>query len=189
MYNGAVMTDSELIVSIRKGNPKAFKELIDRYFHRIYAFALRVSRNPDVAEDAAQETFVKVWKSLKKFDSSRSFQSWIFAIARNATLDILRKRKDSSLDDDSEAEMKDDSELAPEEFDREVTRDILEEVMAELTANQRSAVYLHDVLGKTFDEISEITGKSLNTEKSHYRRAILRLRSKLARRGLHQDSF
>src|SRR4029077_14306967 len=99
---------------------------VNRYLPRVHGFALRLSKNPDIAEDAAQETFVKAWKSLKRFDASRDFQPWIFAIARNAILDILRKRRDATFDDAMEESVPDDSEPTSEGFDRVVAKDILE---------------------------------------------------------------
>lgn len=164
-----------------------FSKLVSQYSQRVYAFAVRLSGNEDVAEDATQEAFIKAWKNRAKYDPAKGFQPWIFAIARNATLDILRKRKDLAFSRLEESVVESfgedipaDQEPITEALERLATQAVVEETLKELTFAQRTAVYLHDVEGRTFDEISQITGKPLNTEKSHYRRAIIALRKKLA---------
>ncbi len=79
------------------GDIRSFDELVGLYADRIYSFALRLSGNPSTADDAAQETFIKVWKNRKRYDPRRDFKPWIFAIARNAVFDIMRKKRDQTF--------------------------------------------------------------------------------------------
>lgn len=183
----------------KAGDTRAFDELVGRYADRIYAFVLRLSGDANTAADAAQETFIKVWKNRKKYQAGRNVSPWIFAIARNATFDLLRKKKDrafSSIQSDDAGDVgesiPDESIDIPEGFDRRKFAELLEETIETLTPNQRAVVMLHDVEGMTFDEAGEALGKPLNTVKSHYRRAIAALRIKLGsklagRPGPHQN--
>ncbi len=186
-------TDSDIVKAHRQGDKQAFAELVTRYMRRVYSFAYRLSNDPSTAEDAASETFIKAWKKLDSFDSTRSFASWIFAIARNATFDILRKKKDVSFsrlagsgadDDDVAASIPDSRDLADIEFDREVSKEILEESLAKLPIERRAIVILHDIDGLTFEEIGRVMGKPMNTVKSHYRRALLALREDLHQKAI-----
>ena len=72
---------------------EAFAVIVERYVSSIYKFSYRYVRNGPDAEYIAQETFLRAWKSLKKFDQSKNFKTWIFAIAKNASLDLLKKKK------------------------------------------------------------------------------------------------
>lgn len=184
-------SDEELVLEYRKGDETAFAILVDRYTPRIYAFAHRLSADMALSEDATQETFVKAWKSLGKFDARQSFKSWIFSIASNATIDLLRKRKDTVFsnmmkreDDDTDFEenIVDEALSSDEKFDEKLLQKTIEEVIESLTFDQKTAVLLHDKEGLTFDEISTATGKSANTIKSHYRRALIKLRELLGKR-------
>ncbi|HVT74887.1 MAG TPA: RNA polymerase sigma factor [Candidatus Paceibacterota bacterium] len=183
-------TDIELMEASKRGDARSFDELVSRYIDRIYGFALRFSGSADIATDAAQETFIKVWKNRKRYRAGRNVSPWIFTIARNATLDVLRKRKDLSF---SSVQLKDAEDMAealpdesvdiPASFDWAVLARVLDETLEELTPDQRAIVILHDKEGMTFDEAGEAIGKPLNTVKSHYRRAIIALRNKLEDRG------
>jgi RNA polymerase sigma-70 factor (ECF subfamily) len=176
--------DGEIIYAYRAGDRTAFDELVKRYIHRIYAFAYRLSKSETIAEDAAQETFVKAWKGLKSFDESKSFQAWLFAIARNAVIDIMRKKRDSPFslitgDDSFESDLEDDLPLPDQVFEQALTHEVLEKTLDTLSYDQKSVVLLHDMEGMTFEEIGEALGRPMNTVKSHYRRAILSLREAL----------
>ncbi|MDE1875041.1 MAG: RNA polymerase sigma factor [Patescibacteria group bacterium] len=185
-------TDGELMEAAKSGDIRSFDELIGRYTDRVYAFALRLSGESSVAEDAVQETFIKLWKNRSRYDEKRNFSSWLFAIARNATLDQMRKRRDIAFSSvfvgESEEsfgeDISDESIAIPEDIDRRTMAGILEETLQSLTPDQRAIVLLHDIERMTFDEAGKALGKPLNTVKSHYRRAIIALRRKLADRGL-----
>lgn len=182
--------EKKLAEGFARGDEGAFDALVEAYTDRIYSFAYRLSGRRELAEDSLQETFVKAWKSRKKFDASKSFRAWIFAIARNATTDLMRKSAPfsvSSVGDGDEGLLEniaDGSEPIEDGIDR---RDLSKAALAaleELSSDQKAAALLHDIEGMTFEEIASVTGKPLNTVKSHYRRAILALRRILPRQGL-----
>ena len=174
----------------RDGDHRAFDEIVNRYSDRIFSFTKRFLVDEALAEDATQETFIKIWKHKKSFDDNRSFTPWIFQIARNTALDMLRKRKDFSFSqmsavDDSRFEegIEDETISLADDFDTSVLHTALEKTLEVLSPDQRSVVLLHDVEGLTFEEIGETMAKPMNTVKSHYRRAILALRKRLTENG------
>ncbi len=117
--------DEEIINLYKQGNQEAFKHLIDRYTSPIYNFISRIANQND-APDIIQEVFIKVWKSLDRFDSSKaSFKTWLFTIAKNTTTDFLRKKhhllfsdmnKNDSEETDSFAENIPDDKLLPHQI-------------------------------------------------------------------------
>ena len=87
------LEDKKLIQQYLKGDSKSLDFLIAKYLKMIYSFVYKNVGSQSDAEDITQEVFVKVWKNLKKFDQKKSFKPWIFQIAKNTSIDFLRKRK------------------------------------------------------------------------------------------------
>jgi RNA polymerase sigma-70 factor (ECF subfamily) len=91
------VSDARLVEECRRGDQAAFGELVQRYERRLLRVIQRFIRDPDLAEDLAQETFLRAYERLEQFDSSRRFGPWLFRIGVNLTLDHLRKRKRRGL--------------------------------------------------------------------------------------------
>ena len=90
---GSRASDARLVEDARLGDQKAFGELVLRYERRLIRVILRFVRDPDLAEDLAQESFLRVYERMDQYDASRRFGPWLFRIGVNLTLDYLRKRK------------------------------------------------------------------------------------------------
>ena len=86
-------TDRQLVSDFLGGKDAAFEELLKRYLKPVYNFLYQMTNNPSVIDDLTQETFVKVWKNLAKYNPEKSFKTWIFTIARNSAIDYFRKKK------------------------------------------------------------------------------------------------
>jgi len=183
------MDDRDLIRAHISGDASAFGQLVDRYIDRVFSFAQRLSGDAALAEDATQETFIKAWKGIKRFEDGRSFKAWLFAIARNATTDLLRRRKNvafTSLDGEDESfadGIADDAPLPDIVVGRAELARAVDEVLGILGALDRSIVLLHDVEDLTFEEIASTLDRPMNTVKSRYRRAIMSLRDALHQKG------
>ena len=91
------LSDARLVDEARRGNQEAFGELVQRYERRLLRVILRFVRDEVLAEDLAQETFLRVYERLEQFDTSRRFGPWLFRIGVNLTLDHLRKKKRRGL--------------------------------------------------------------------------------------------
>lgn len=177
-------TDDQLITEYRQGDETAFKELVERYIHGIYAFTFRLTGREAEANDIAQETFVKVWKKLPAYKLSGTFKSWIFAIARNTAIDHLRKKRSSVFSDFEDeggknflTETLSDPDTIPAELIRKAEeKGLLDEGLDTLSVEDREILSLHYDDEMTFEEIGEIVKKPLNTVKSRHRRALAKLR-------------
>ena len=167
------------------------EKVVADYLPMIYRFAYRLVGNELDAGDIAQETMVKVWKNLAKYDPDQNLKPWLFKIARNTAIDWLRRRRQiafSQLDRfDDEGDEKNfadtiaDSELLPDEvFAQKEIREKFNEALDTLSISEKTIVSLHLEEGLTFSDIAEIVDRPLNTVKSVYRRALFKLRAELA---------
>lgn len=180
-------TNEQLITQYLSGDQMALEILISKNLKLIYNFHLRQTNDPTIAEDLTQETFIKVWKNLKKFKVDKNFQVWLFTIAKNTLFDYFKKKKilvfSDWEDDDGNNQLADqltDPAPLPEEifFSKNLTAQ-LQQALTTLTASQRLAINLHHYDELTFAEISEVARVSENTAKSWYRRGLQKLRENL----------
>ena len=86
-------SDAELIEAFLEGSDQGFATLLERHLPMVYRFVYRYLGNADDANDVTQETFIRAWKHIKKFDRGRSFKTWVMTIAKNASLDFIKKKK------------------------------------------------------------------------------------------------
>jgi RNA polymerase sigma-70 factor, ECF subfamily len=186
-------TDHDLIALARTGSEKAYRELLDRYQRPVFSLVYRMVRDRELAEDLAQETFVKVFNHLDRFNPKYKFSSWIFKIASNLAIDTLRKREPEtvSLDGSRHASTPDEVEATritveakdenPEEFleAKELGQEI-ERAIGLLRPDYRTAILLRHVEGRAYEEIAEVMGVPLGTVKTFIHRARSELREMLA---------
>lgn len=178
-------TDEEIIDSYKDGEKEAFKELINRYNSPIYNFVAHLT-DKNNAPDIVQETFIKIWKNLEKFDTEKaSFKTWIFTIAKNTATDFLRKKKSllfSDLESKNEEDISfseniPDKNLLPDEILQKLEdSNLLNKFLDKLPVNYKTILILHYQEDMTFEEIGKLLEKPLNTVKSQHFRAIISLR-------------
>jgi len=84
---------------LRRGEPEAFEEVLRQYQHRLYRYLVRLARDPALAEDLFQQTWLRVVERIKQYDPQRNFEAWLFSVARNLTMDHFRRYKPESLDE------------------------------------------------------------------------------------------
>lgn len=179
-------TDSELIHDYLKGDSRAFSSLVDKHLPAVYAFVYRLTGNKDEASDISQESFVKVWKNISRYDHNQNFKTWLFTIARNTTIDFLRKRREIvfSKMEYEEGEgfgvaIPDPEPLPDVLFEKKEIKEKVEGALNTLSPDQKTVVILHYKDGLTFEQIGKVVGKSVNTVKSQYRRSLASLRKYL----------
>lgn len=187
MTRGAERPDEALAVEARAGSEDAFRELVERFEGPVYNLIARIVRRPELAEELAQESFLKAWRALGRFDPQRKFSSWLFKIAHNTALDALRRPgiEPLSLDEPS-----DDGRGSPEppadpHAENPLVRTLfrqageaLERAIGELRPVYREILVLRFVEELSYDEIAEVTGAPPGTVKVH----LFRARQELARR-------
>lgn len=178
-------TDEELIAHYLTGEESAFAELTRRHLAGVYSFVLRFVGNSEEAEDITQESFLKAWKSLKKYDpSSSKFKTWLFRIARNSAIDFLRKKKHVPFSYFETPEgsnvltetVASDDELPDALMMRLEDAKELHATLERLPAKAREILLLYYTNEFTFEEIGEMLGEPTNTVKSRHRRALQALR-------------
>lgn len=167
--------DFRWILAFNSGKEEGFNRLVLRHKDRIYGLCLRLlARDPHEAEDAAQETFVKVYHALKDFRRESKFSSWLYRIAVNTCKNRLvsRSYQESRRREDPEA----DPEGAPtspspeQVLEAKGKREHIEAAIARLPEEQRTLVVLRDVEGRSYEEIAESTGLNPGTVKSRLNR-------------------
>jgi len=173
--------EAELIERSRKGDSEAFGVLVERYQRRVVGVALAVVHNQDDAIELAQETFVRAYENLSKFESRSSFSTWLYRIAANLAIDFWRRegRHVVLRGEDAETEIGKLPTTAGDSF-KEVSRSELsarlKQALEELTPEHRVVILLREVEGMSYDEISDVLQCPRGTVMSrlHYARTHLR---------------
>src|SRR5947207_12565009 len=96
---GFPLSEATEAARLRSGDPAALALVVSRYQHRLYRYFTRLVRDPAAADDLFQQTWLHVVRQLHRYDAARSFDTWLFAIAHNAAMDLLRRRPGESLED------------------------------------------------------------------------------------------
>jgi RNA polymerase sigma-70 factor, ECF subfamily len=185
--------DREVVALAKAGKEAAYRELLSRYERPVFSLIYRMVRDRALAEDLAQETFIKVLNALDSYRPEFKFSSWIFKIANNAAIDQLRKRELDTLSLDGapgartaeeveatalQAVDRTESPLAELES-RELGSEI-EQAIGKLRPEYRTAILLRHVEGRAYEEIAEVMDLPLGTVKTYIHRARLELREYLA---------
>lgn len=187
------LTDQEVVKLAVLGREAAYRELIRRYQRPVFSLIYRMVRDRELAEDLAQETFVKVLNAIESYRPEYKFSSWIFKIANNASIDHLRRRSldTLSLDGSPHAEsseaieatrlqISDSSEDPLAEVANQELGVLIERAIGELRPEYRSCILLRHVEGRPYEEIAEILDLPLGTVKTYIHRARNELRIALA---------
>ena len=189
----AARTDQEIVALARGGEETAYRELVRRYERPLFSLLYRMVRDRELAEDLAQETFVKALNAIESYRPEFKFSSWIFKIANNAAIDHLRRREldTLSLEGSPHAEtpeaieatalqIGDRQESPLDEVEARELGGEIEAAIAKLRPEYRSCILLRHVEGRAYEEIAEILGLPLGTVKTYIHRARNELRHELA---------
>jgi RNA polymerase sigma-70 factor (ECF subfamily) len=185
--------DREVVTLAKAGKEAAYRELLRRYERPVFSLIYRMVRDRALAEDLAQETFIKVLNALESYRPEYKFSSWVFKIANNAAIDQLRRREVNtlSLDGAPDARTADEVEAtALQAADRQESplaelesRELgsqIEEAVGKLRPEYRTAILLRHVEGRSYEEIADVMDLPLGTVKTYIHRARLELREYLA---------
>ena len=176
------------ITAAQKGDQSAFEQLVRLYEKRVFALTSRMCRNPADAEEAAQETFLAAWQGLPFFRGDSSFSTWLYRLASNACVDLLRRegrhQPAVSLDDEDAAiDVADDAPSPHDLAERSELRQQIEEGLAALPPDYRQVLILRELHQRSYDEIADILSLDLGTVKSRINRGRKRLRKILLESG------
>ncbi|HAD07007.1 MAG TPA: RNA polymerase subunit sigma-24 [Anaerolineaceae bacterium] len=194
MNTESIPESSLSLEALKKGDRHELARMVDLYSDKIYRLALKFTNNPQDAEDVLQETFLKAMRALPEFEGRSSLSTWLYRIAVNESLMLLRKQKpDLALDTPAEEE---DSEeggssngliladwccLPEEELLSEESRRFLDQAIQQLPATLRSVFILRDIEGMSIRETADLLGLTETNVKTRLLRARLFLRQQLSR--------
>ena len=189
----ARLDDRELATLAARGREAAFRELLKRYERPVFSLIYRMVRDRTLAEDLAQEAFIRAFNAIGSYNTTYKFSNWIFKIANNHTIDHLRKRKleTVSIHGSPHATTQDEinqSRLVLSSGDESplelvVHKELggqIEAAIGELREDYRTVILLRHVEGYAYEEIAEVMGLPLGTVKTYLHRARNELKNKLA---------
>jgi RNA polymerase sigma-70 factor (ECF subfamily) len=183
--------DARLMLRVKDGDSAAFEELVEKYKQPVINLLYRTLHDATEAEDLAQNVFVQVYKSAGRYRVEAKFTTWLFTIARNLCLNEIRRRSRhpaeslearlESQDETSPARQFEDRRIAsaPDQLLQEELVAKVEDALASLPENQRTAILLFKEKEMSYEEIAEILGCSLSATKSLIHRGRETLKQKL----------
>ena len=186
--------EATLVRRVQTGDQTAFRDIVERYQAKVFSIIYGILRNPNDAEDIAQQVFAKAYFSIRSFDFRSSLLTWLYKITVNECYDYLRKKKVRKLVYESDFSEEDARRMAQGEPARDprpaadvalAQRDLLTKLLARLPEQERSLLLLKEVEGHSVEELAEMTGINENTIKVKLFRArqkLLKLAQRLARR-------
>jgi RNA polymerase sigma factor (sigma-70 family) len=176
-------SDEALLAGYATGDPRTAAAFVRRFQGRVYGLALTIVRQPAIAEEVAQETFVRVFRHAGNYDARKGrVSTWLLSIARNLAIDVTRMKRLDPVDPEiiaaelsltSQEPAADEVDLQPDE------RDQLRSAITELPDDQRRALVLTAYMGRTAREISDLDDVPLGTVKTRIRTAMIKLRDEL----------
>lgn len=182
-----IAAEAVIIRRIRQGDGEAFRALVERYQGRVHGLALRIIRDVHEAEDLTQETFVRAYRALDRFDTRYPFVNWLLRIATNVSRSALKRRRPiHSLTEAHLAGLGTEAGASSEE-EREnlaVVRTALDRALGALSETKRAALLLFHQSRRSYADIAEILDMPIGTVKTAIHRARTEIRQALASRGL-----
>jgi RNA polymerase sigma-70 factor (ECF subfamily) len=181
-------SDKELIEACRRGDPDAFRALFELHKDQVYSIALRYSGDAAIAQDIAQETFLKLFTRIGSFRGESDFSSWLYRLVVNSCLDQKRKtRRLAPLLDEALAILQSPDISALDEVVRAELSHHLRAVVEDLADEQRILLVLRYTQGLSYDEIAAILGTSTGTIASRLNRIHRTLERRLSRFATRKD--
>lgn len=184
------LQEQKWISAAKNGDQEAFSQLVLRYQKKVYALTLRMCRNPEDAEEAAQEAFLSAWQGLPFFRGEAAFSTWLYRLTSNSCLDLLRRENrhsaatGPSLDDDELSLDLPDTAPTPETAaEQSELRDMIENGLQSLSPEYREVLVLREIHQLSYDEIAENLSLDLGTVKSRISRGRRQLREYLQKSG------
>jgi len=182
--------DAALMLLVKRGDSSAFSELVDKYKQPVMNLAYRMLRDLTEAEDLAQNVFVQVHKSASRYEVSAKFSTWLFTITRNLCLNEIRRRSRHPTDpleasypehEDQPLRQFEDRKTAspPDTLLQSELEQKIEQALAELPENQRTAILLCRRDELSYEDIADVLGCSISATKSLIHRGRQTLKQKL----------
>lgn len=181
------LLDNELVVVVRENDPERYGEIIERYQTKLFVYLYRLIGDREEAEDLLQDVFIKTYRNLNSFDASRKFSSWIYRIAHNEAVNYIKRKslkrfipwEDITATKDK-LEMSSVEEGVDKAWIRKETNQEIDEAIKRLSFKYRQVLILRYYSDKSYEEISEILGRPVNTVGTLINRAKKKLAEELS---------
>ncbi len=186
------LPDADLVSLAQEGREAAYRELVQRYERPVFSLIFRMVRDREIAEDLAQDTFIKVLNHIDKYRPEFKLSSWLFKIANNVAIDFLRKRQLDTISIDGSPHARSAAEIEATSFDvvarQESALDemeakelgtAIERAIQGLRPEYRACIMLRHVEGRSYEEIAATLDLPLGTVKTYIHRARHQLRDAL----------
>jgi len=183
--------ETRLALLARKGDQRAFAEIVELYKDKIFHLAYRMLSNRHEAEDVVQDTFLRVYKNLDRYDENQKFSTWIYRIGTNLCIDRLRKRKptyslDAEMNDqegvDGYSILPSDDRTPESELLLSETQQLIRQAIESLPAKYKTVMVLRYLQDLSLQEISDVLDMPVTTIKTRVHRGREYLRKKLERK-------
>nr|WP_026264194.1 RNA polymerase sigma factor SigW [Paenibacillus terrigena] len=183
--------ETRLALLARKGDQRAFAEIVELYKDKIFHLAYRMLSNRHEAEDVVQDTFLRVYKNLDRYDENQKFSTWIYRIGTNLCIDRLRKRKptyslDAEMNDqegvDGYSILPSDDRTPESELLLSETQQLIRQAIESLPAKYKTVMVLRYLQELSLQEISDVLDMPVTTIKTRVHRGREYLRKKLERK-------
>ena len=186
-------SDFMLYTRIQQKEKAALEQLYDRYDKILFSFLYKMTEDRDLAEEALQEVFIKLWRGKGEYDESKGkFTSWLFTMSRNSAIDLIRKQKKPSVPLDEIDDLVSPETAVEELAEWQEQKDQIQEAVSELSSEQQKMIQLFYFKGMTHETISTMCDIPLGTVKSRIRLALSKLKKTLhgvQERGAIDDEY
>lgn len=177
--NEKIITDV-LLEKAQNGEREAFSQLVRIMMNKIVALTYKMTGDKDAAKDLAQDTFISAYQNLSSFKGDSKFESWLYRIAVNKSLNYIKRESKTTSDEFVQLE----TNITPETNMRRKELSLgVRDFMLSLPEQQRVVFELRFYKELTFDEIAQTTGKALGTVKTLYREAVIKLKATAVQKG------
>lgn len=176
------VSDEALIKAIKKGDRNAAAWLYNRHVDRVHRICYRIVLDTSQVQDCVQEVWLKVFRNIDRFQCSKSFAAWLNTVTANTAIDYYRKwiRHDNHVGSDEIRTVVTDANPGERKLDGEFIQKRIREALENISVNQRTAFVLRYFEDLPIAEIAETLGCSEGAVRTHIRRSLLALRTKLA---------
>ncbi len=149
-------SDEEIAQIVRTSNKELYREIVERYQHKLYSYALYLLKHEDAAKDVVQQAFIKAYINLNGFDTSKKFSSWIYRIVHNEAINYIKKHRNQMQLTNEAYDVKDPSVNVDTLFERMEQDEHIQRLVASLPFKYREVLILYFMEERSYEEISDI---------------------------------
>ena len=176
------VSDEAFIEAVKKGDKNAAAWLYNRHVDRVHRICYRIVLDPSQVQDCVQEVWLKVFRNIDRFQCSKSFAAWLNSVSANTAIDYYRKwiKRNNRIDSDQIRAMVTDENPGERKLDGALIQQRIYETLGKISVNQRTAFILRYYEDMPVAEIAQTLGCTKGAVRTHIRRSLLALRSRLA---------